>query len=395
MSSDYREQDLMNPTEEDAINIAQIFDFFYETWRKALIAGIGGALIGVSAWIGLTPYKSEAVLVNNGALTFLSWRNFQKSVPLLASQLVETGKISSDKQSLYKNMSNEKWWSKNVIPTYSLTKSDTKDLASIGKELQESEGSKILNLVVTTSGKSKDEAMVSAQDITKFIKFGLIFLSTKNVVNRYESDLLQDQAKVVKTKQDTEIELKYMHERENTLKNLAKEFPSNSQQVVNQQVLDPKESSSKFLAIGTQLVAIRLDIEEAEEKLKRMNDKVIRNDTMLAFIKEARPLIDEETSDTEIVDKLLKIVNDMIASTKDIDVNRKAMLNDINADLINIRTSFTTGLNLDLVPAVTKKGPIAITAGSFVAGVIAFLFYVLLGKMIVNARLKLRMREVK
>jgi len=47
---------------------------------------------------------------------------------------VEDGKLPEGQVGLYRILASDQWWQKNVIPTYGLSKADTKDLAGISKD---------------------------------------------------------------------------------------------------------------------------------------------------------------------------------------------------------------------------------------------------------------------
>jgi hypothetical protein len=164
MNSPYQNPTDAYPDEDDGISLAQVVDFLSENWKRALAGAVAGAVIGVGGWSVLATYKAESVLVNgsgvgnNGALSFMSWRGLQKNLPILAAQMVETKQVAPDQLSQYGRLSSAAWWTKNVVPTYSLTKTDTKDLATISKDLQDSGGTNILNLVVTATGSSRESA---------------------------------------------------------------------------------------------------------------------------------------------------------------------------------------------------------------------------------------------
>ena len=146
--------DQNNSSDEFEISLKDIVNFFTQ-YRKFFLAGV---IISFSLTVFITSlfakHTAEAVLVNAGAIEFISWKNLQKNLPMLASQ------VSEKKEDSYlKVMSPDKWWEKNVLTTHSLTKKDTKDLLGINKDLQDSEANKILNLVVKADATNKDESL--------------------------------------------------------------------------------------------------------------------------------------------------------------------------------------------------------------------------------------------
>ena len=369
-----------NPMEidqdDDGISLAQVVDFFSENWKRAVAGAVAGAVIGVGGWSVLATYKAESVLINNGALSFMSWRGLQKNLPLLAGQMVETKQADQDQLSQYGRLSSAAWWQKNVVPTYSLTKTDTKDLATISKDLQESGGTNILNLVVTATGASKEAALANVDVTTRFIKQGSAYLSIKNLVNGYESQVLNTDADLQKKILDAEVDLKFMRERAKNLEALRQRFPANAA-VGSQQIVDLKDSNAKYMPISTQLVAINTDINNTVEALQKMRDQSAQMQVMRDFVAAALPVVDKETNGLVLADALIKIESAMRQQVAADDTNALQMLNSINATLVGVRTWFTKSLDTDLVPQVTKPGPLMPAVGGLFGGAVAVLLYAL------------------
>ena len=184
--------------DDDGISLAQVVDFLSENWKRALAGAVAGAVLGVGGWSALATYKAESVLVNSGALTFMSWRGLQKNLPILAAQIVENKQAAEDQVGQYARLASAGWWTKNVVPTYSLTKTDTKDLATISKDLQDSGGTNILNFVVTATGATREAASMNVDITTRFIREGSAYLSIKSLVNGYETQVLNTEAELQK-----------------------------------------------------------------------------------------------------------------------------------------------------------------------------------------------------
>lgn len=361
---------------DDGINIGQVIDFLSEHWKKAAIGAAVGAVIGAAGWSVLATYKAESVLINNGALSFMSWRGLQKNLPLLAGQMLEMKQVKPGEEGIYKSLSDAKWWSKNVVPTYSLTKADTKDLATISKDLQESGGTNILNLVVTASGSSKELAEANVDTATKFIKQGSAYLSIKNLINGYESQVLNNDADLQKKILDAEVELKFMRERARNLESLRQRFPANAA-VGTQQIVDLKDSNAKFMPISTQLVAINTDINNTVESLQRMRDQMAQMNVLREFVQLALPLVAKDSNGLALVDALLKVEADLRQNLAADDTNGLQMLNSVGATLVGFRTSFSKSLDTDLVPQISRSGVMQPLAGGLIGGFVMTLLFAL------------------
>lgn len=378
--------------EEEGIRLDEVIDFLSDHWKKAAIGAVAGAVLGVGGWSVLANYKAESVLINNGAVSFMSWRALQKNLPILASQIVAAKQLKPGEEAQYGRLSSAVWWQKNVVPTYSLTKADTKDLATISKDLQESGGTNILNLVVTATGSSKEAAEANVDVSTRFIKEGLAYLSIKNLINGYESQVLNVDADLQKKILDAEVELKFMRERAKNLEALRQRFPQNAA-VGSQQIVDLKDSSAKYMPISTQLVAINTDINNTVESLQRMRDQMAQMTVLKGFVAQALPLVAKDTNGLVLADALLKVEADMRQQLPPEDTNGLQMLNGIEATLVGFRTSFSKSLDTDLVPQVSRPGPVAPAAGGLLGGA-ALVFLMALSRKVLS-RLKRRTAQIQ
>lgn len=367
----------------DEISLADIFNFLSDHWRQLLIAGGVGAFLGLVGWFGLASYKAESVLINNGSISFMSWRGLQKNLPILASQIVETQQLNAEQEKQYRRLADAVWFQKNVVPTYSLTKADTKDIASISKELQEEGGTKILNLVMTATGSSKEVAESNVDLAIRFIKEGSAYLSIKSLINGYETKVLINDAEFQKKIIDAEVDLKYMSERAKNLELLRQRFPANVG-VGSNQIVDVKDSNAKYMPISTQLVAINTDINNTLETLQKTRNELLQSKLLRDFVAGAKPVVSAGSNGLALVDELLKIEIDLRQTVKADDINGLQVLNGIEADLVTMRTNFTKGLESDIRPQLTKPSPILPIIGGLFAAAFLQLLFVLIRKVMLG-----------
>lgn len=360
---------------EAGISLAQVIEFVSGEWKRLAVGAVVGLLLGVGGWALLASYKAEQILVNQGALGFLSWRSLQQNLPLLAAQLVEQKKVKPAEEAQYRVMSSSQWWAKNVVPTFSLSKADTKDLASVSKSLQD-EASTILNLVVTAKGSSKEDALAHVATATNFVKQGSAYLSIKNLVQGWDYQILNTEASLTKKITDTEVDLRYLRQRAANLESMRQRFPQNVT-VATQQVVDLKDSSAKYMPISTQLVAVNTDINNANEALERMRNEIAQTKVMAEFVAQAKPIVDMSADGLAVVDQLLEITKAMRASVQAGDVNADQQLNNIEAELVGVRTNFQRSLDTDLIPQVSRSGVLQPAAGGLVGGGVLMLLYAL------------------
>ena len=373
-----------NMDSESEITLADIVEFVQDGWKQLLAAGIVGAAIGFGGWFFFGTYKAELILQNNTnayGLDLITWRTLQKSLPNLASQILDVkSSISADEKAMYRLMSDENWWSKNIVPTYAISKADAKDLAEISKDL-EGASTTILSLTVKSGGSSKAESIEAVRHATRFVKSGGAFLQIKSILNSYEGEVIGVVADIQNKISAAEIDQAYLKERVKNLDELHKRFPSNA--AANQQVVDPKDSGAKYLPLTTQIIAVNNDINQNKESLTRLNDRLNQLALMKQFLVEAVPLADIELDGILLTKSLLSIEEKIRKGLPTIDVKNRQALDLLRSHLLTIETRFTKGLEATTTPISNKTGMIKAVSGGVVG--IGFLMLVfLLGRKVLS-----------
>jgi predicted nucleic acid-binding Zn-ribbon protein len=322
---------------EGELSLDDIINFF-RNYRKFFLAGV---ILGFSATVVITTmfakHTAEAVLINAGAIEFISWKSLQKNLPMLASQ------ISDKKEGTYlKVMSSEKWWDKNVLPTYSLTKKDTKELLGINKDLQDSEGNRILNLVVKANATNKDDSIKNLDTAISFISSGSAYLSYKNLITSYTTRVISSESTNEKNLKDLEIEFGFLEQRAKNLNQLKAQFPSQANST--NQVVDLKDSGAKYLPLSTQIIATNSDINAIKEKILRLKNEQQKFKVMKMFNESALPLINNEFDGIKLGSNLLELSKKFADQIDKNNLNGQLAINTISSELVSIQTRFTHGL---------------------------------------------------
>lgn len=363
----------------EEISLYDIVNFFLEGWKTILAAAAIGAALGFSVWQFLGQYQAEMVLHNNVislatentpkenqpsyAMDLVSWRTIQKSLPNLADQLLEEGKVPEGKSTLYKQMGDAQWWQKNVLPTYAITKADTKDFAAISKDL-DSASTTILSLTVKAAGTGKESSLENVKSASQFLLSGGAFLQLKALLNGYESESIGTVAEIQSKITNTQIELSYLKARAKNLEDLLKRFPSTSSN--NQQVVDPKDSSAKYLPIPTQLVAVNTEINANKEVLERLNDRLTQIALMKRFLVEAIPMASNNADGITLVREFLTFEAKLRTQLPAGDVKAQQSLDGLRSQLSAIEARFTKGLEANTAPNTQKTGMLKAIAGGLV-----------------------------
>jgi hypothetical protein len=372
---------------ETEISLGEIFAFFIDNWKKIALGGLLGALLGVIGWFIFADYKAELVINNTSkGIDFVSWRSLSKNFPSLAADLVAKENITTIDVDLYKELSDSKWWSKNVLPTYTISKSDAKDLAGISKELQDSAGTSITNLIITYSSPDKQKALNNVEKVNQFIRSASTYLTLKEILNGYESQALALDAEVQQKITAAEVELQYLSGKAKSLEELRQRFPANVGANI-QNIIDPKDAAAKYLPISTQLVAINTDIYNTKESLSRLSDNLMRNLIIKQFVAQALPLMNSGNKDgLLLVDQLITVQESIRSTIQPSDIKNINTVNGILADLISTKTRFSKFLESFLAPTAVKPSLLLPTISGLFIGLLFSLFGILAAKAWNNYR---------
>lgn len=351
MNAPYHEQ--RHEDAEDEINLLEILQFFISHIRTLGLGAFGGLLLAVVGWFGLVQYKAELTLVNQGAISFIDWKSLSKSLPQLADQMIAGGQVNAADSEQYKAMRSPQWWSGNVKPTFSLSKADTKELAAMSKQMTEAGGDRILSFALTAKAGSREQAQANVEVAARFMQQGGSYLEIQSLINGYETRLLTAGSELASRISKVQVELKYQQERVRNLERLRERFPGNTASV-SQQVVDVSDANAKFMPISTQLVAVKTDINNNEEQLRRMQDELERLNLIQDFVAKARPMLDTQFNGLLLADQMLAIEKELRERSDREDINQQQALNTLQAELISVRTKYSKGLESRLAPTSVK-----------------------------------------
>lgn len=376
------------------ISLNKVVGFLAVTWKKLVIASLSGFVFGAIGWFFVVPYTSQYILLNNinfntasstntYALDLVSWKTIQKSLPNLAAQVLAEGSIPEGLNDLYVEMSEDRWWQKNIIPSYAISRADTKDLAGISKDL-DAASTTILSLTVYSGGVTKQDALKNVRGAARFLRTGGAYLQLRNILNSYEGEAISSVADIQKKITTTEIEIGYLLQRAKALEDLNKRFPGGAS--VGQQVVDPKESGAKFLPISTQIVAVNNDINLSKENLQRFRDRLVQITLMKTFLDEATPLAEKTFDGLLLSEELLSIESRLRAQLTKEDSRRIELLDQLHAQLLQVQARFTKGLEANTAPTIKKFGLLKTSFGALFAAFILTLLALLSQKALVGMK---------
>ena len=182
-------------------------------------------------------------------------------------------------------------------------------------------------------------------------------------------------AEINKKITSTEINLGYQQIRVKNLEDLHKRFPGSSN--ASQQVVDPKDSGAKYLPLTTQIIAANSDINQSKEDLIRLRDRLAQIEIIKNFLEEVNPLVEQNPNGIVLVSELLHIEKDLQSKVGKDDARRQEVLDQLHAQLSQIKARFTIGLEANMAPTSKKTGMIKATAGGLAAAFFLMLLLLL------------------
>jgi hypothetical protein len=377
MTLDQKKHFELDQSSNSEISLLDIAIFIKESWKKLATAAVVGAILGLAGWFFLGNYQAQLVLLNNGGTDLVGLRSLQKSLPNLADQIIDESKVPQGRNSLYRTLSNPGWWQKNILPTYAMSKADTRELASTTG--LESAGTSIVNLTIIASGSSKNRALEEALAAKNFLLQGASYLSIKSLLSSQEAQLLGADADIIKKINSTQVELGYQQERLKSLEALAKRFPGDAR--VISQVVDLKDSGAKYMPISTQIIAANTDINTSKESLERLKDAQAQTAVLRTWVKQAAPLVEGSYDGLALIKRLMQEEVQLRATLDLKDPKSQAFVDGLRSTLIGMNVRFTRGFEMNTAPTAIKKGVIKTTAGGL-AGAFFLMLLLLLGQRV-------------
>jgi hypothetical protein len=350
---------------EDEISLFDIFTFLMDNWKFYVAGSLLGLLIAFGFVSVRGQYDAELVLINQeSGLNFMTWRVVQKNLLTLAN---EQAASSDQSTSLQKAMITGEWWKKAVVPIYSLTKAETKELVGVSKEVQDLESTRIQSFVVRVSGKTLSDAKQNIVFVSNFIRTGAMFSDVSGIVMNLQNKVVRSISRIELDVSKALREMSVMTERRDRLYALRKEFPNEN---VVSQVVDVNENVAKFLPIATQLVAVLTDINLLDEKLLRFQQEKSQLEIASEFVTRANVVLKSGLQNQSLIADLLNLEVELRKNIPSNDLSKMIILDEIKNSLVIIQASYTLGLQQFSPPSVeapkyVKLAGIGLFAGAF------------------------------
>lgn len=366
------DQPMSDETDHNSINIWELLAY----WKIILAGGIIGLLLGTGIYFS-SNYVVKATIINNGAIDFLAWRNLKSNLPILAGKISMSRKVSNPKeQRELKKLSSPKWWESNFVPTFAVSKTDAKDLLPQSSDLREIGTTKIVNFVVTSSAKTKAEAIEGAQLDADFFQTGAVYFALKNLINDYAATAINNNASLQRNISNAKVQLVGLKIREENLLRLIEKH-KNEPAGPSIQLLSPDptdKTMGKYLPLNTQLIAVESEINQQNEVIAVTGNLLEENKLLETFVKLALPVIEGNYDGIKSAEALLSIIQELRNTNETQNLNIVKQLNAVNTDITWILTTHRKGLYTNIPPEATKGSiSIKLLGGGLLGLFVAFM----------------------
>ena len=365
----------------DEIDLRDVADFLRGEWRKLLVAAVATMLFVVGGAAAFSGYKASGAIIpvavenrTSSAFDFVKWKYFQRMLPNLAADLLQSGRVpADDREAQFRLLSRPEWWDKNVQPQYAFSKNDSRLLAGASKEFQDAEATRIQYLAVESAGASREEARKNLATTIDFIRSGAAYLELKRLVLEADAAATKAEADLRQKILAAEVEMDFLRRKTANLEALRKRFPGNVAGTAGQ-ILDPKDTAAKYLPIETQIVAANADLYALDESLGRMRNAQAQHAVTRRFLERALPAADKFMDGPELGDELLAIVAGLRREVPADDLIRQHALPQLESGIRSILAAFGKGLQVSLEPEGRRVAKLSLLAAlGFIGGGMAML----------------------
>ena len=363
----------------DEISLYDIVAPLLERWRTLLVASVFGVLAGLSGW-WLTGYTFELKALPITSLNFVEWRRISSGLPALAEERSQRTDSDPLKAGWYGTLARSDWWSKNVVPQYRFSKKDLKELVAISKDAQENGATIVDTVVFRATGRDSKEAALFLRGAEEFVREGGLLLALKSDLLRYDLHESTISAELRAKTSREQLELTYLNKRASGVDALIQKYPEKSG-ALNQTVLDPKENSSKYLPLGTQLVAVKTEIRAIEEALERSRDQLEGAQVTRAFLDQALPLLITDINGFELSEKINVIAADLRRGIDPANKPQTVAIDQIVVEFRSIGERYKTLFEDNTMISTARSGKLLPMALGLIGGLLSAVLLVSAGNM--------------
>jgi hypothetical protein len=352
---------------EDEISLADIVVYLINNLKWILGGGGLGLLVAAAAFLANASSVTTTYIVNDAGIDIPFLKRIQQQISTTAK--AESAHFSN--LPIYKQLEIEKWWTDNLIPTFPLVKKDIKDFGETKLEI-----GRITGFTLTNKNASDIESSQDAEITINVFKNAFAFIRLNDLIQSYKQSIEVNLAAIDQRRVQIEVELVYLKKRMGYLETLKLKFPQAQSQIGNQ-ILDPKESASKYLPLNTQLIALQLEINTLNEQLEKSRDEIAILETKKDVLKDLQKMTAAGQKPIDMInqefEKLTRLIglesNSPIVEKRNLLALRAAL-----ADIASIQNTVNFGLSRTSARVDEKSSPMLVPLG-LIAGLFGGLLF--------------------
>ena len=229
---------------------------------------------------------------------------------------------------------------------------------------------------MTNKNASELESSQDADLTIKVFKNAFAFIRLNDLIQSYKQSIEVNLAAIDQRRVQIEVELVYLKKRMGYLETLKLKFPQSQSQIGNQ-ILDPKESASKYLPLNTQLIALQLEINTLNEQLEKSKDEIAILETKKDVLKDLQKMSAAGQKPIDMINYEFEKLTRLIAlesNSPNVEKRNLLALRAALADIANIQNTVNFGLSRTSARIDEKSSPMLLPLG-LIAGLFGGLLF--------------------
>ena len=350
--------EIIDEGNDQELSLRDLVNFIREFYKQIFYFALAGLIFGYIS-VFLIPYTATINLSNNAGISLSELRYYLTQIPRVD---IDDQKNKSNKGG--KLYADEIFWREHVKPITLLNKSDGKDLLDASS--LNVDGSKISSIQIFTKGSPTVDAAQQLGQIKDDFISGIKFVLARDLIRELDLEALTINNEMKSKYLTSEIELEYLQKRIKNLHKLKNQFPSSIN--IGTQVVDAKDSGSKYLPITTQIIAATTDANNLVENLAKYEDAASMSVVKALFVKKAEPLLPSDNHNPLLLQDLLSICEQIASNLSD--PNQMLEIERIKQRLAAIQITKINRLTESGAVSFERKSPLTFSLFGLLAGLL-------------------------
>ena len=349
--------EIIDEGNDQELSLRDLVNFIREFYKQIFYFALAGLIFGcISSF--LIPYTATISLSNDANINLSELRYYLTQIP--RSDIDDQKKFNKEG----KFNADEIFWKEHVKPITLLNKSDGKDLLDASS--LNADGSKIASIQIFTKVSSIGDPARQLEQIKDDFILGIKFVLARDLIREVALEALTINNEMKSKYSTSEIELEYLQKRIKNLHKLKNQFPGSIS--IGTQVVDAKDSGSKYLPITTQIIAATTDANNLVEALARYEDAASKSVVKVLFVKKAKPLLPSDNHNPLLLQDLLSICEQIASNLSD--PNQMLEIEHIKQRLAAIQITKINRLTESGAVSFERKSPLTFSLFGLLAGLL-------------------------